>query len=232
MIIRIGDVVHILDHKFGAGMRVVGRDGDGRLNAQLAFYACGARHSLPQFFAGVERIVLTILQPQTIEDDAEPASSTEATTAELDAFVEAYRAACEDALAPSPHLERGPWCRFCPAKPICPAHTGPLLDLAQFVLPPAAPDRGAYLRALAEGLALVDAIREGATTLHDEAKRALRAGEIVPGYMLSKGRANRDWRDEITAIAALIRLGLEREPGAGTARRARRPAPRLAGRSP
>ena len=77
-------------------------------------------------------------------------------------------------------------------------------------MPPAAPDRGAYLRALAEGLALVDAIREGATTLHDEAKRALRAGEIVPGYMLSKGRANRDWRDEITAIAALIRLGLER----------------------
>jgi len=99
------------------------------------FYGAGARHSLPKFFAGVDEIKLTILQPTSIEPDAEMESSTVVTTGELDAFVAAYRAACEEALAPAPRLEKGAHCRFCPARPICPAHTGPLLDLAQFVAP-------------------------------------------------------------------------------------------------
>jgi hypothetical protein len=211
LIVRINGVANVVDHKFGSGVRVVARDDDG-LNPQLAFYAAAARHSLSQFFAGVERVVLTILQPQTIEEDAELASSTEATPAELDDFVLRYRAACEDALGPSPHRERGAWCRFCPAKPICPEHTGPLIDLAQFSppTPAASSDREAYLQALADGLSLVDAIQELQTALHDQAKRALLEGWAVPGYALSKGRVNRDWSDESAAIATLIRLGLER----------------------
>ena len=214
LIVRIAGVATVVDHKFGAGVRVVARDDDGAVNPQLAFYAAAARHSLSGFFAGVERIVLTILQPQTqtIEEDAELASSTEATAAELDDFVLRYRAACADALGPSPHRERGAWCRFCPAKPICPEHTGPLLDLAQFPTPTptASPDRGAYLQALADGLSLIDAVKELQTALHDQAKRALLEGWAVLGYVLSKGRINRAWSDEPTAIATLIRLGLER----------------------
>ena len=90
------------------------------------------------------------------------------------------------------------WCRFCPAKPICPAHTGPLLDLAQFMVPtPAAPpSKEAYCRLLADGLNLVDAVKDISTALHDQAKRALENGDIVPGYTLSAGRAERHWRDE------------------------------------
>jgi hypothetical protein len=211
LIVKVAGVANVVDHKFGSGVRVVARDDDG-LNPQLAFYACGARHSLSPFFDDAERIVLTILQPQTIEEGAELASSTEATAAELDDFVVRYRAACADALGPSPHRQRGPWCRFCPAKPICPEHTGPLLDLAQFPSPtPAAPpDRGAYLQALADGLSLIDAIKELQTALHDQAKRALLEGWSVPGYVLTKGRINRDWSDEPSAIATLVRLGFER----------------------
>jgi Protein of unknown function (DUF2800) len=212
LIVRIDDVAHVTDHKFGAGVRVVARGDDGAVNAQLAFYAAAARHSLPQFFAGVERIVLTILQPQTIEEGAELASSAEAARAELDDFVLRYHAACADALGPSPHRERGAWCRFCPAKPICPEHTGPLLDLAQLSppTPAASPDREAYLQALADGLSLVDAVKDLQTVLHDQAKRALLEGWAVPGYVLSKGRINRAWSDEHAAIATLLRLGLER----------------------
>ena len=77
-------------------------------------------------------------------------SSVEVTHAELDEFIAAYRVACEEALSPAPRLERGTWCRFCPAKPICPAHTGPLLDLAQFEVPTpsasALPSKEAYLQ--------------------------------------------------------------------------------------
>jgi Protein of unknown function (DUF2800) len=193
-------------------VRVVARDDDGATNSQLCFYANAARHSLPEFFAGVERLVLTILQPQSIDESAELASSTEATAAELDDFILRYHAACADALGPSPHRERGPWCRFCPAKPICPEHTGPLLDLAQFPTPAptTSPNREAYLQALADGLSLIDAVRDLHTALHDQAKRALREGWAVPGYVLTKGRLNRDWSNEPAAIAALLRLGLER----------------------
>src|SRR5262249_52315282 len=153
--------------------------------SQLLFYAAGARHSLPEFFAGVESVVLTILQPVSIETDAEMVSSVAVMHAEMDMFVAAYRAACEEALSDAPRLQPGSWCRFCPASPILPAHTGPLLDLSRFVAPasPRAPaDKAAYLRALAAGLDLVDAIKDLRTALHDQAKRALENGDVVPGY--------------------------------------------------
>ena len=83
-------------------MRVLALYPDGDedvINAQLLFYAAAARHSLAEFFAGVKNIVLTIVQPMSIEPDAEMVSSVAVTHAELDAFIGIYRAACEAALA-------------------------------------------------------------------------------------------------------------------------------------
>src|SRR6516162_7143 len=218
LLVRIGSAVHVLDFKFGAGVRVLAlspADDDPAvdvINGQLLFYATAARHSLREFFAGIENVVLTIVQPVSIDVDAEMVSSVTVTHAELDAFIAAYRAACEDALSDAPHLERGSWCRFCPARPICPAHTGPLLDLAQFTAPTAfAVPKEAYLQLLAEGLNLVDAVKDIRTALHDQAKRALQNGDDVPGYALSAGRAERRWRDESNALAALRSLGLDRD---------------------
>src|SRR5262249_17949041 len=155
-------------------------------------------------FVGIESVVLTILQPVSVEIDAEMVSSVAVTHAELDAFVAAYRAVCEEALSDAPRLQSGSWCRFCPARPICPAHTGPLLGLTPFTPPPAsAVPKEAYLRLLAEGLNLVDAVKDIHTALRDQAKRALQNGDNVPGYALSAGRAERHWRDESAALAAL-----------------------------
>jgi hypothetical protein len=209
--IRIGRVIHLIDFKFGVGVRVCALSTDGDedvLNSQLMFYAAAARYSLPEFFAGVETINLTILQPQSIEPDAEMVSTTTVTHGELDTFIVAYRAVCENAISDAPHLERGSWCRFCPARPICPAHTRPLLDLAQFTMPTvSAVSKEAYLQLLAEGLNLVDAVKDIRVALHDQAKRALENGDNVPGYTLSAGRAERHWRDENAALAALQSAG-------------------------
>jgi hypothetical protein len=213
LLVRIGRTIHVIDFKFGVGVRVLALAPDGDediLNAQLMFYAAAARHSLPEFFAGVEDIVLAIVQPMSIEPDAEMISSVAVTRAELDEFVTVYRAACEEALSDTPRLQGGSWCRFCPARPICPEHTKPLLDLAQFVMPtpPATSiDKDAYLRALAAGLDLADAIKDIRTALHEQAKRALEQGDSVPGYALSAGRAERHWRDESAAFAALQSAG-------------------------
>ena len=195
-------------------VRALYPDGDEDvINAQLLFYAAAARHSLPEFFAGVKDVVLNVLQPQSIEPDAEMVSSVTIAHGEIDEFIAVYRAACEEALAPAPRLKRGDWCRFCAARPICPAHTKPLLDLAQFVTPTAAPpSTDAYLQALADGLNLVDAVKDIRTALHEQAKRALESGDTVPGYALTVGRAERHWRDdERTALAALESLGLSRD---------------------
>ena len=43
------------------------------------------------------------------------------------------------------------------------------------------------------------------------AKAALEAGEDVPGYSLSAGRAERHWRDETVAYNALLSFGLTRD---------------------
>ena len=216
LIVRIGSAVHIIDFKFGTGVRVLALYAVGAedvVNAQLMFYGAAARHSMPKFFAGVDNIVLTILQPMSIEPNAEMVSSVEIIPTELDEFIAIYRAACEEALSPTPRLERGAHCRFCPARPICPAHTGPLLDLAQFAspTPSALPSKQAYLQVLADGLNLVDAVKDIGRALHDQAKQALHAGDTVPGYALSEGRAIRHWRDENDALAALIALGLVRD---------------------
>jgi hypothetical protein len=215
LLVRIGRTVHVLDFKFGVGVRVLALTPDGDedvINAQLLFYAAAARHSLPEFFAGVDNIVLTILQPVSAEIDAEMVSSVTVTHAEVDEFITAYRAVCEEALSEAPRLEPGSWCRFCPARAICPAHTGPLLDLAQFAVPAAvAAPKEAYLQLLADGLNLVDAVKDIRTALHDQAKRALQNGDGVPGYALSAGRAERHWRNESVAFAALRSLGLDHD---------------------
>src|SRR5262249_32070366 len=220
LIVRISSTAHVIDFKFGAGVRVRALYPDGDedvINAQLMFYAAAARHSLPKFFAGVKNIILTIVQPMSIELDAEMVSSVAVTHGELDEFVTGYRGVCAEALSDAPRLERGDWCRFCPARPICPAHTGPLLDLAQFAV--AAPGgvlaapraKEAYLQLLADGLNLFDDVKDLRTALHEQAKRALENGDVVPGYALTAGRAERHWRDdERTTIAALKNLGLTR----------------------
>jgi hypothetical protein len=101
LLARVARVVHVIDHKFGSGVpvRALWPDGDTDVvNAQLAFYAAAARHTHPEFFAGVEDITLTILQPVSIEPDAAMASSVTITHAELDAFAVEYRRACQAAL--------------------------------------------------------------------------------------------------------------------------------------
>jgi hypothetical protein len=84
-----------------------------------------------------------------------------------------------------------------------------LRDTVQAVC--SAPSKVAYLNALAAGLALVDTTKDIRAALHDQAKAALENGDLVPGYTLSAGRAERHWRDdENTTIAALEGLGLTR----------------------
>ena len=71
----------------------------------------------------------------------------------------------------------------------------------------AAPLKETYLKLLADGLDLVDAVKDIGKALHDQAKQALQAGDHVPGYMLSAGRAVRLAR-RTAHPRAVLELGL------------------------
>ena len=152
-------------------------------------------------------IVLTILQPVSIEPDAEMVSSVTVTHAELDAFIAVYRAACEEALSRSAAPGAGRLVPFLRGKTNLPgAHRSAARSRAIRGADATACAGSTGLptcRLLADGLDLVDAIKDIRTALHDQAKRALENGDHVPGYALSAGRAERHWRDENAAIDAL-----------------------------
>jgi hypothetical protein len=223
LIVRIGNTVYVIDYKFGRGVRVraIYQVGDYDVpNPQLMFYATAARHTVKSIFTGADKIVLTILQPQSAEPDAEMISTATVTHAELDLFAAAFQAACSEALSEAPRLARGPWCKFCSAVPICPVHTRPLLDFANLEAPqpprdrmftPIKPaDKTAYLQTLAHWLDLQSMVNASYSEVAAQAKRALDNGDEIPGYTLSAGRADRDWCNETVAAATLESLGLAR----------------------
>ena len=120
---RISNTAYIVDYKFGQGVRVraIYPDGDEDvLNAQAMFYAAGAHHSLRKFLAGVDTFVLVILQPQSIEPDAEMISAVAVSARRTRRLHHTLPRAGQQAQSPEARLERGSHCRFCPAKPICP----------------------------------------------------------------------------------------------------------------
>ena len=116
---RISNTAYIVDYKFGQGVRVLAIYPDGDedvLNAQAMFYAAGAHHSLRKFLAGVDTFVLVILQPQSIEPDAEMISAVAVTPAELDEFTTHFREACEEAQSPERTPGTGQPLPFLPGK--------------------------------------------------------------------------------------------------------------------
>ena len=82
---------------------------------------------------------------------------------------------------------------------------------SQAPTPSALPSKQAYLQAARgrlEPRRCGQGYRQGAAR-SGQARPA--CGDLVPGYALSAGRAERHWHDESAAIAALIALGLVRD---------------------
>ena len=197
LIVRIGDTIHIIDFKFGTGVlvRALYPDGDEDIvNSQILFYAVAAHHSLPDFFRGVEHIILRSFSRR--RSDAEMVSSVEVTRAELDEFAAFYAAIYAEAMGPSPRLRKGPHCRFCPVRPICPEHTGrcSISPSSWCRRLPRRPRRTTYLQLLADGLNLVDAVKE-------IAQGAARSGQARPECRRPRSRLRAFGRPRRTALA-------------------------------
>jgi hypothetical protein len=111
---RLGDTAYVIDWKFGDGVIVSAEE-----NEQLMFYAAAAMRS-PEaawVFDGATSIECVIIQPPAIRQWT-------TTPKRIGQFARALKKAVKVASLPDAKLNPGDHCRFCPAKPTCPAMTG------------------------------------------------------------------------------------------------------------
>jgi putative component of toxin-antitoxin plasmid stabilization module len=189
-------VIRVVDLKYGKGVRV-----DAERNRQLMLYALGA-YDERCLLDDIREAVLVIVQPRL-----DHISEWRLPIAELLAFGDEAAAAAKRALAHD--AERIPGesqCRFCKAKPTCPA----LLQLTHDVIAEdfdALPGIQALDDAqLGQVLTHKAMILDWLSSVEDHVTEQLLTGKVVPGWKLVEGRSLRQWSSERDAGVVLESL--------------------------
>ncbi len=195
LIVRWKTYVFVLDWKFGRGVPVSARN-----NSQLRFYAGAAREtpSMKSFFKGAETLVVGIIQPAM---DV-PYSHEVVEWGELDEFVAEVRAAIGASLAGGHDPNPGKWCRWCRAKPMCPAK----VQVADQSL--ATPTETTDPDELGRLVDVAHELEDWISGVRKAAMHQLESGGKVTGWKLVEGRATRKWSDEGAAEALLRKHGV------------------------
>jgi hypothetical protein len=190
---RIGDTAYVIDWKFGEGIAV-----DAEQNEQLMYYAAAAMRTpeVAWVFEGAVAIECVIIQP--------PAIRQWTTTPErIKQFEKDLKRAVKVASLPEAKLNPGDHCRFCPAKPTCPAMTG-AVDRALKVKLDAVDDEmlGKYAANAVLLQGWIDSLNELVQT-------KIEKGYKIPGWKMVAKKGRRQWADEAKAAAALTELGID-----------------------
>jgi len=204
---------HVLlaDYKFGVGVvtALYVDDTGERTNPQLMFYLAAARNTKPALFKK-RQPVIAIIQPRA----EVPLTHAQVQEDEILWFIQDVELAVDKALGHNPQPHRGDHCKYCPAKPICPAWVGPIRELAK--LAPLAARTAAVTRAptqYAQHLAMAKTLSEDLLAFAKEVDVQLKAyledGGYVPGYTLQAKKKLRQWADEDDVNSELDRLGFK-----------------------
>ena len=189
---RMGDVAYVIDWKFGDGIAV-----DAEENEQLMFYAAAAMRT-PEaawVFKGATSIECVIIQPPVIR-------RWTTTPARIKAFEKDLKRAVKVSSLPDAKLNPGSHCKFCPAKPTCPAMTG-AVDRALKVKLDAVDDT--MLGAYANNAVLLQGWIDDLNAL---VQTKIEKGYKIPGWKLVAKRGTRKWADAKLAPDALKALGI------------------------
>lgn len=185
-IIYAHNQLHVLDFKYGQGVRVDAAD-----NPQLKLYAYGALKDL-ELLERVDKIVLHIIQPRLNN-----ISVWETNPTDLEAWA-------ENVVAPTARLafagggtrDAGEWCRFCAVKATCKTRAEANLALAKFEFSTELNETE-----LAEALRVGSQLAAWLSDVKEYATKLITAGGRVPGYKLVAGRAIRRWNSDPDTIA-------------------------------
>lgn len=179
--IEDGATLYVNDYKHGEGLAV-----DVEFNPQVMYYGYGLLEARPS----IERIVFRIIQPRSFHPSGP--------VREWSCSADYLRSWAADVLVPAmlrteldDTLDAGPWCRFCPAKLVCPLLTGLF---------------GAASKANSKDLVNLDdaalglayqysaAVKFYLKALEGETFARLNAGREVPNTKLVYQKTNRVWK--------------------------------------
>ncbi len=113
----IPDTVVVCDLKGGEGIIVEPED-----NPQLMYYAFGLIDA-NKHWDDETRVVIAIAQPRAFHPDGMPIHEWETTVGEIREWVQSVLVPAMCRAEYDCTLDAGPWCRFCPAKLVCPLLT-------------------------------------------------------------------------------------------------------------
>ena len=190
-----GDELHVIDFKYGKGVRVEAED-----NLQMQLYGIGAMYRYKILYP-IRVILTTICQPRL-----DHVSTAEYTADQLEAKAKLLHIAADLALKGEGSYKAGDWCRFCRARAQCRARAEENVRLAGFKdrKPPliSNDEIGHYLK-------LGEDVAAWLKDLQAFALSECLAGRDVAGWKAVAGRALRKWSDQEAAFAAVIGSGVD-----------------------
>jgi len=197
--------LYVIDYKNGSGVNVEAKD-----NSQAMYYGLGALGEGNQ--AMYEEVVLVIVQPRVF--NADPIKTWSLPADDLMTWgLEVLKPAAEATTKPDAPFCAGSWCKFCRAKPICPALKSKALSVArqafdvditagQVSLPSPAQ---LSEREIADVLDFQAMLKPWMDACKEYAIDRMRAGAKIPGRKLVRGKASRKWNSDAAVIKRLNR---------------------------
>lgn len=169
-------LLNVVDYKHGEGVVVDVED-----NPQLMYYAYGLLLKHPE----VRRVVLRIIQPRAFHPDG-PVRRWETTADHIHEWA-------NEVLIPamynvSKDLSAGKWCRFCPAKLVCPLMTS-LFEAASTHDPKSVVTLDD--RAIGQSFQLIEAVHSYTKALREETHRRNMLGKKIAGTKVVASKTNR-----------------------------------------
>lgn len=189
--------LHIIDLKFGKGVKVSAKD-----NPQLGLYALGALAELDDEYH-IEDVQMTIFQPRmdNVSDDFVLAADLYSWGANI------VKPAADLTQEDNAPITPGEWCRFCPAKSVCRARAERYIGLEEYMKKNTltAGEIAAILHR-ADGLAKwVEDLKEGAI-------KRIQDGDTLPGWKVVEGTGRRRFTiKDSDIIERCVAAGFDRD---------------------
>lgn len=184
-------LLKIRDLKYGAGIAVDAED-----NPQIMYYAYGILRKLAAQGIQISLVDLGIVQPRAFHPLGKIRTWT-IPAEDLHKWANEVLKPAMIATSMEADLDAGPWCRFCPAKLVC-----PLMDALFGAAATADPTRVVELTdtSIGRSYQYTEAVKFYLKALQEETFRRLQAGHEVPGTKLVNKKANRVWKSDAETV--------------------------------
>lgn len=194
-----GDVLQIVDLKYGKGVRV-----EAERNPQLMLYALGALLAYAPIY-DIAQVRMAIVQPRLA---AEPSTFSLPAGALLDWAETVVKPAAALAARGEGEYAEGDWCRWCAIRATCRTRAAAQTALEDFgfKVSPVLSDAE-----IGRALTLGQRLRAWLPDLEDYALGACLAGKDIAGWKAVEGRSVRAWTDPDAAFAAARAAGVPDE---------------------